>query len=164
MRYASLKLMPRFGNLSIDGPEFQDKHKCGRPKCECRRLKHKHGRYINRVQWLSRKLTHVRSQRSSEEAFHVFGRNLTILGRSLSICRRSLPFCGKNALQTHFGKLFRIAASILKTRTIDYICWGSLWDRLLCDWGVSNLWNGLMEWTDGMEYQLAKPYVYQYNL
>ena len=23
------------------------------------------------------------------------------------------------------------------------------------DWGVSNLWNGLMEWTDGMEYQLT---------
>ena len=22
--------------------------------------------------------------------------------------------------------------------------------------GVSNLWNGLMEWTDGMEYQLTK--------
>ena len=46
----------------------------------------------------------------------------------------------------------------------------------LCDWfsvcmpcrGVSNLWNGLwnglMEWTDGMEYQLTKTYVYQYNL
>ena len=22
--------------------------------------------------------------------------------------------------------------------------------------GVSNLWNGLMEWTDGVEYQLTK--------
>ena len=53
----------------------------------------------------------VRTQRSSEEAFRFFGKNFSILGRSL-------PVCGGVAPQTHFGKAFRIAASILKTRTV----------------------------------------------
>jgi len=58
-----------------------------------------------------RKLMCVRTQRSSEEAFWFFGKNFPILGRSLLVC-------GGVALQTHFGKAFRIAASILKMRTI----------------------------------------------
>jgi len=32
IQYASLKLMPRFRNPSVAGPEFRDKRKCGRPK------------------------------------------------------------------------------------------------------------------------------------
>jgi len=35
-----------------------------------------------------------------------------IFGRSLLICRRSLLVCGGDTWQTHFGKAFRIAASI----------------------------------------------------
>ena len=57
------------------------------------------------------KLMCARTQRSSEEAFHVFERNLTIL-------RRSLPICGRDVPQMHFGKVFQIAASILKTSTV----------------------------------------------
>jgi len=48
----------------------------------------------------------VRTQCSSEEAFHIFRRNLTILGRSLPICGRSLPVCGGDTPQMHFGKAF----------------------------------------------------------
>jgi len=62
----------------------------------------------------------VRTQRSSEEAFRFFGKNYAILGRSLPIFGRSLPVCGGVAPQTHFRKTFRIAASILKTRTVAH--------------------------------------------
>ena len=58
----------------------------------------------------------VRTQRSLEEAFHVFERNLTILRRSLLICGRSLPVCGGDMPQTHFGRVFRFAA-------VPYILW-----------------------------------------
>jgi len=34
VQYASLKLMPRFENPSVNGLEFRDKHKRGRPKRE----------------------------------------------------------------------------------------------------------------------------------
>ena len=51
------------------------------------------------------------SQRSSEEAFRVFGRNHLILIRSLLVCGEAAP-------QTNVGKAFRILTSILKTRTI----------------------------------------------
>jgi len=60
----------------------------------------------------------VRTQHSSEEAFRFSGKNFPILGRSLLIFGRSLPVCGGVAPQTYFGKVFRIAASILKTRTV----------------------------------------------
>jgi len=46
----------------------------------------------------------VRAQRSSEEAFRFFGRNLPIL-------RRSFLICGAAAPQTHFGKTFKMSAS-----------------------------------------------------
>ena len=39
--------MPRFENPSVAGPEFRDKRKRGRPKCERRRSKRKRGRYVN---------------------------------------------------------------------------------------------------------------------
>ena len=42
-----------------------------------------------------RKLMCVRTQHSSVEAFHFFGRNLPILGRNLPICRRSLRFAAQ---------------------------------------------------------------------
>ena len=58
------------------------------------------------------KLMCVRTQRSSEEAFRFFRKSFPILGRSL-------PGCGRVAPQTHFGKAFRIAASILKMRTLS---------------------------------------------
>jgi len=45
-------------------------------------------------------------------------KNFPILRRSLPIFGRSLPVCGGVAPQTHFGKAFWIAASILKTRTV----------------------------------------------
>ena len=69
IRYTSLKLMPRFGNLSIAGPEFRYKRIHGRPKRE-------HGRpnrssedpyMINCT--VFQKLRYVQSQRSSEETF-----------------------------------------------------------------------------------------------
>ena len=60
-----------------------------------------------------RKLICVKTQCFLEEAFNVFGRNLTILGRSP-------PLCGGDMPQTYFGKAFRITASILKTRTVPY--------------------------------------------
>ena len=47
LRYVSLKLMPRFENPSVAGPEFRDKRKCGRPKCEHGRSKREHGRYVS---------------------------------------------------------------------------------------------------------------------
>jgi len=43
-------LMPRFGNLSVAGPEFRDKRKRGRPKRERGRPKRKRGRYVDEVQ------------------------------------------------------------------------------------------------------------------
>ena len=64
----------------------------------------------------------VWTQRSSEEAFRFFGKNFPILGRSLPIFGRSLPVCGGVSPQTHFGKAFRIAASILKTHTVANAC------------------------------------------
>ena len=67
LRYTSLKLMPWLGKLSITGPEFRDKRKHGRPKCECGRPKYECGRYVNGVQWLSRKLMCVQTQHSLEE-------------------------------------------------------------------------------------------------
>ena len=51
----------------------------------------------------------VQTQRSSEEAFHFFGRNLTVLGRSLRICGRILPICGVAVPRMHFGKTFRMS-------------------------------------------------------
>ena len=59
------------------------------------------------------------SQSSSEEAFCVF---FPILGRSLPVFGRILPLCGKFAPQTQTRKVFRIAASILKTCTVDCMC------------------------------------------
>jgi len=53
----------------------------------------------------------VRTQHSSEEAFRFFGKNFPILGRSLPVCSGVVP-------QTHFGKAFQTAASILKMRTV----------------------------------------------
>ena len=47
LRYASLKLMPRFENPSDAGPEFRDKRKRGRPKRECGRSKRERGRYVS---------------------------------------------------------------------------------------------------------------------
>ena len=47
IRYASLKLMPRFENPSVAGPEFRDKRKRGRPKRECGRSKRERGRYVS---------------------------------------------------------------------------------------------------------------------
>jgi len=47
IRYASLKLMPRFENPSVAGPEFRDKRKRGRPKCERGRSKREYGRYVS---------------------------------------------------------------------------------------------------------------------
>ena len=40
-------VLPRFENPSVAGPEFRDKRKRGRPKCERRRSKRKRGRYVN---------------------------------------------------------------------------------------------------------------------
>ena len=60
------------------------------------------------------KLMCVRAQRSSEK-------NFPVLGRSLLICGRSLPVCGGDAPQMHFGKPFRIVASILKMRTVHLV-------------------------------------------
>jgi len=45
--YASLKLMPRFENLSVAGPEFRDKRKRGRPKRERGRSKRDRRRYVS---------------------------------------------------------------------------------------------------------------------
>jgi len=92
--------MPRFENPSIAGPEFRDKRK---PFHRCTAFP---------------KLMCVRTQRSSGEAFRFFGKNFPTLGRSLPIFRRSLPVCGGVAPQMHFGKAFRIVASILKTRIV----------------------------------------------
>ena len=47
IRYASLKLMPRFENPSVAGPEFRDKRKRGRPKRERGRSKRERGRYVS---------------------------------------------------------------------------------------------------------------------
>ena len=49
IRYASLKLMLRFENPSVAGPEFQDKRKCGRPKCERGRSKRERRRYVSKA-------------------------------------------------------------------------------------------------------------------
>jgi len=43
------KLMPRFGNPSVAGPEFWDKCKCRRPKRERGRLKREGGRYVSKA-------------------------------------------------------------------------------------------------------------------
>ena len=112
----------------------------------------------------------VRTQHSSEEAFRVFGRNLTILGRSLPICGRSLPICGKSlpvcggdAPQTHFRKVFQIAASIFKDmyhknslgmrleRTIIIVndgdlCYSPHPHHHVCHLGWWNLWNKADLW------------------
>jgi len=45
IQYASL--MPRFKNPSVAGPEFRDKRKRRRPKCERGRSKREHGRYVS---------------------------------------------------------------------------------------------------------------------
>ena len=117
IRYASLKLMPRFENTSVAGPEFRGKRKRGRPKRERGRSKRERGRYVSEAAPRFGNLC-VRTQRSSKEAFRFFGKNFPILGRSLPIFGRSLPVCGGVAPQTHFRKAFRIAASILKTCTV----------------------------------------------
>jgi len=49
------------------------------------------------------KLMCVQTQRSSEEAFHFFGRNLPIL-------RKSLLNCSRAALPTHFRKTVQMLA------------------------------------------------------
>ena len=75
----------------------------------------------------------VQTSRSSEEAFRFFGKNFLNLGRSLPIFGRSLPVCCGVVPQTHFGKVFRIAASIFKTCTItklDHIQHGLCYIRL----------------------------------
>jgi len=128
--YASLKLMPRFENPSVTGPEFREKCKRGRPKRERGRSKCEHGRYVSETASRFRNLcvyepSTLRKKffRFSEEAFRFFGKNFPILGRSLPIFGRSLPVSDGVAPQTHFGKAFRIAASILKMRTIyPYAC------------------------------------------
>ena len=108
--YASLKLVPRFRNPSIAGPEFRDKRKCGRPKRKCGRPKCKRRRYV------------------SEAALH-FG-NLCVYElsahrtkpsaswKNFPVLEGSLLVCGRDTTQTHFGKAFQIAASILKTHTV----------------------------------------------
>ena len=49
LQYTSLKLMPRFGNPSVAGPEFRDKRKHRRPKRERGRLKRERGRYVSKA-------------------------------------------------------------------------------------------------------------------
>ena len=46
-----------------------------------------------------------------------------------------------------------IASVVMVQQVLSVIAWVVLLWSLS---GVSNLWNGLMEWTDGMEYQLPK--------
>ena len=57
------------------------------------------------------KLMHVQNQRSLKEAFHFFGRNLSIRERSLQIY-------GTATLQLHFRKMFWLSASFFWMHTI----------------------------------------------
>ena len=53
----------------------------------------------------------VQTQRSSEEAFRFFGRNLRFLEEAFQFAVGAAP-------QTHFGKVFRMSASFFLTRTV----------------------------------------------
>ena len=59
------------------------------------------------------KLMCVQTQRSSEEAFHFFGRNLLILGRSLLICGGSLLICSASWAANAFWNTFQMSALFL---------------------------------------------------
>ena len=119
LRYASLKLMPRFGNPSVTGPEFRDKCKRGRPKHECRRPKRERERYVSKAALHFENLCVYDPSALRKKPSVSSEKNFPILGRSLPICGRSLPVCGGDAPQMHFRKVLRIATSILKTRTIS---------------------------------------------
>ena len=79
IRYASLKLMPRFENPSVAGPEFRDKRKRGRPKRERGRSKRERGRYVSEA---APRFGNVCTNPA------VFGRSLPILRNKLSDSRK----------------------------------------------------------------------------
>jgi len=115
LQYASLKLMPRFENPSVAVPEFRDKHKRGRPKRERGRSKRECGRYVGEAAPRFRNLCVYEPSALRMKPSDSSEKNFPILGKSLLIFGRSLPVCSGVAPRTHFGKVFRIAASILKT-------------------------------------------------
>ena len=96
----------------VAGPEFRDKHKRGRPKRERGRSKRERGGYVSEAAPRFGNLCvyepsalRKKPSNSSEKTFR--------------IAEKAFRFSEEAfALQTHFRKAFRIAASILKTRTV----------------------------------------------
>ena len=109
--------MPKVGNLSIAGPvsvtnaslEDLNAATCLEACCTV----------FQRLRYVQTSALRKKPSMSSEEAFHVFGRNLPIFVTNLLVFRKRIfRFAVKLRHKTNVGKAFGISASILKTSTI----------------------------------------------
>ena len=101
----------------------------------------------------------VQTQRSSEEAFQFFGRNLRFLEEAFRFVEEAFQFAAGAAPQTQFGKAFQMSASYFLMRTVPCACPLHIEFEIqarvcTCTIQILNclIWTGLVDWCNLRNY------------